>query len=98
MKEEILQTCGIRGKKGKQSIGKTFPTISRIDIMSGILSPELTKEDRFKLSNLYAEITYMEKKELKYIKEITVSSQDDLDIYEMLKSIRKQIKAKEEVV
>lgn len=86
MKKAVV--CSDKTEKRKKKIKKTFPTIRRVDIMSGILSPELSQIDRLKLSNLYAEITYMEKKDMKYISEIVVSCQSDLDIYEMLKKIK----------
>lgn len=60
--------------------------------MSGILSSDLNNDERFILSKLYAEIINMEKQDLKYISEIAVSSQGDLEIYEMLKKINKRKK------
>ena len=92
MSEEIFYTFEIGKKKDKQKIKKSFPVISRTDIMSGILSTSLDKETRSKLSNLYAEITYMEKRDLKYITEIAVSSPMESEIYDILKKLNnKQI-------
>lgn len=67
-----------------------IPSIRRTDIMRGILSHELNDIEKTKLSNLYAEITYMEKRDLKYIREITVSCQSDSEIYDILKKINKR--------
>lgn len=94
MQEAILYLNEVGKRKDKQKIKKTLPTISRSDIMSGILSSALNHNERAKLSNLYTEIVYMEKKDLKYIREIVVSSQSDLEIYEMLKKVRKQTSSK----
>lgn len=76
-------------KKRRQKIKKsmTIPTIQRTDIMTGLLSSDLNHAEHARLSNLYAEITYMEKTDLKYIREIAVSSQSDLEIYEMLEKL-----------
>lgn len=87
MEESIVCLKENDKKKSKSKINKTFPTIKRTDIMTGLLSTELTKKDKAKLSNLYAEITYMEKKDLKYITEITVSSQTDSEIYDILRHL-----------
>lgn len=91
MSEEKNFINGIRQKKKKN----LFPVIKRTDIMAGILSNSLDKETRMILSNLYAEITYMEQRDLKYITEITVSSQLESDIYDKLKMISNQHLVKE---
>lgn len=99
MQEAILYINEVGKRKGKQKVKKTFPTISRTDIMLGILSESLSDVERSKLSNLYAEILYMERRDLKYISEIAVSSQSDLEIYEMIKrfnKISKKLKEQEE--
>lgn len=89
MQETIcVRTTG--KKKKKVNPEKTIPTIDRIDIMSGILSAKLNQNERYKLANLYAEITYMEKIDLKYINQITVSCQSDLEVYEMLRKLKKE--------
>lgn len=81
---------GKRKQKGKKAMA--IPTIQRSDIMSGLLSPCFNSYERSQLSNLYAEITYMEKSDLKYISEIAVSSQSDMEIYEMLNRMKKATK------
>ncbi len=88
MIEEVLHVYEIGKKKDRRKGKKAFPVISRTDIMSGILSTTLDKETRSKLSNLYAEITYMEKRDLKYISEIAVSSQAESEIYDILKNTK----------
>lgn len=92
MQEAILYLNEVGKKKEKTKFKKTIPTIRRSDIMSGILSSDLNTEERLILSKLYAEIINMEKKDLKYISEIAVSSQHDLEIYEMLKRFNKHKK------
>ena len=92
MGDDILYVLEVGKRKDKPKRKKTFPTIKRIDIMDGILSPELDKETRSKLSNLYAEITYAEKVDLKYMTEIAVSSEEDLELYNILKDLSKQRK------
>ncbi len=89
MQEAILYINEVGKRKDKPKIKKSFPTISRTDIMMGILSEKLDSLERVKLSNLYAEIICMEKCDLKYISEIVVSSQNDLEIYELLKKMNK---------
>lgn len=88
----VLYVNEVGKRKRKRKIKKTIPTIQRSDIMSGILSTDLNHDERARLSNLYAEITYMEKKDLKYINEIVVSSKSDLEIYEMLKKLNSKSK------
>lgn len=88
----VLYVNEVGKRKRKRKIKKTIPTIQRSDIMSGILSTDLNHDERARLSNLYAEITYMEKKDLKYINEIVVSSKGDLEIYEMLKKLNSKSK------
>lgn len=97
MSEDILYVREVGKRKDKPKVKKTFPTIKRIDIMEGILSPELDKATRLKLSNLYAEITYMEMTDFKYISEIAVSSKDDFELYNILKCLNKQKKLKEKI-
>lgn len=87
MSEEVMHIYEIGKKKDRPKEKKTFPVIKRTDIMSGILCMSLDKETRLKLSNLYAEITYMEKRDLKYITEIAVSSQSESEIYDILKKL-----------
>lgn len=100
MLEEIVSLDNETKKQSKQSKKtKTIPSINRVDIMSGILSEDLDNAERLKLSNLYAEITYMEKKDMKYINKITVSSQSDLEIYEIIKKLNnKKNKLKNELL
>lgn len=98
MNEAILYLNEVGKRKNKQKNKTEIPTISRTDIMSGILSSELTDADRSKLSNLYGEIIYSEIKDLKYVSEITVSCQDDLEIYEMLKNLNKKKKTKAQAI
>ncbi len=88
MSEEVLYVNEIGKKKDKPKAKKSFPVIRRTDIMSGILSTTLDKETRLKLSNLYAEITYMEKRDFKYITEIAVSSQLESEIYDILNNLK----------
>lgn len=85
----IVSKNKIERKKRKPKREKTIPLIQRTDIMSGLLSSDLNRDERARLSNLYAEITYMEKEDLKYIREIAVSSQSDLEIYEMLNRMKR---------
>lgn len=96
MDEGILyvREVGKRKNKQKTKSKKSFPTIKRKDIMEGILSPELDKSTRSRLSNLYAEITYAEMIDLKYMTEVAVSSEDDLELYNILKTYNKQQKSK----
>ena len=91
MQETICVRPSQRRKK-KEKYENSIPTINRTDIMSGILSTNINQNDRYKLANLYAEITYMEKTDLKYINQITVSCQSDMEIYEILKKIKKEKK------
>lgn len=91
MQEAILHLNEVGNKK--KDINETIPTINRADIMEGILSTALNTSERSLLSNLYSEITYMEKKDLKYINKIAVSCQKDLEIYEILKKVIKKKKA-----
>lgn len=92
MQEAVLYLNKVGKRKEAHKIKKTLPMIQRSDIMSAILSADLTNVERSMLSNLYAEITYMEKRDLKYISEIAVSSQNDLEIYEILKKLNKKSK------
>lgn len=92
MQEAILYINEVGKRKNKPKIKKTFPTISRADLMSGILSENLSNIERSKLSDLYLEILCIEKQDLKYISEIPVSSKSDLEIYEMIKKNNKMSK------
>ena len=94
MNDDIFYVREVGKRKDKPKTKKTFPTIKRVDIMEGILSPDLDKSTRSRLSNLYAEITYTEMVDLKYITEIAVSSEDDLELYNILKCLNKQKKVK----
>ncbi|MBD5537867.1 MAG: hypothetical protein HDQ99_19890 [Lachnospiraceae bacterium] len=94
MGEDILYVREVGKRKDKPKPKKAFPTIKRVDLMEGILSPELDKATRLKLSNLYAEITYAEMTDSKYMSEIVVSSKDDLELYNILRYLNKQKKAK----
>ncbi len=87
MGEEVLHIYEIGKKKDKTKKKNLYPVIRRTDIMSGILSTSLDKDTRSRLSSLYAEITYMEKRDLKYITEIAVSSQSEYEIYKILKKM-----------
>lgn len=92
MNEDILYVREVGKRKNKQNFKKGFPTIKRTDIMEAILSSELDKSTRLRLSNLYAEITYAEMVDLKYISEIAVASEDDLELYNIIKKFVKQQK------
>lgn len=92
MDEQVLYVREVGKRKNKQKQKQSFPTIRRADIMEGILSPELDQSIRSKLSNLYAEITYAEMVDLKYMTEVTVSSEEDLELYNILKKYNKQRK------
>lgn len=97
MQDAILYINEVGKRKNKCKTKKTFPTINRSDIMSGILSEIVNESERTKLSKLYAEIIHMEKNDLKYISEIAISSQNDSDVYEILRRINKtQIEDKEQ--
>lgn len=76
--------------KSKRKTKQPFPIIKRTEIMEAILSPELDRSSRLKLSNLYAEITYIERIDLKYMSEVVVATEEDFEIYEILKKFRKQ--------
>lgn len=89
MREDILYVREVGKKTDKTKVKKTFPIIKRVDIMEAILSSELDKTTRLRLSNLYAEITYTERIDLKYISEIVVSSADDLELYNILREFNK---------
>ncbi len=88
----VIPTNSTKKDKKRLKKEKTIPIIQRTDIMSGLLCADLNHYERSRLSNLYAEITYMEKKDLKYISEIAVSSQSDVEIYEMLNRIKRTTK------
>mgnify|MGYP004534763185 CR=1 FL=1 len=90
MDEEILYVREVGKRKNKRKVKQAFPVIKRTDIMEAILSPELDKTSLSKLSNLYAEITYIEKLDLKYMSEIVVASKDDFEIYEILKNYKRK--------
>ena len=92
MSEDVLYVREVGKRKDKPKMKKAFPTIKRTDIMEGILSTELDKITRSKLSNLYAEITYAEMVDLKYMSEVAVSSEEDLELYRILKEFNKQRK------
>lgn len=92
MNEGILYVREVGKRKNKQNSKKGLPTIKRIDIMEALLSSELDKVTRLRLSNLYAEVTYAEMIDLKYMSEIAVSSEDDLELYNILKKFNKQRK------
>ena len=92
MGDDILYVLEVGKRKEKPRRKKSFPTIKRVDIMDGILSSELDKETRSRLSNLYAEITYTEKIDLKYISEVAVSSEEDLELYRILRELNRQRK------
>lgn len=94
MGEDILYVREVGKRRNKPKTKKAFPTIKRVDIMEGILSAELDKATRSKLSNLYAEITYVEMIDSKYMSEIAVSSKEDLELYNILKCLNKQKKLK----
>lgn len=81
-----------KGEKNERKPKQGFPIIKRTDIMKAILSSELDTESRLKLSNLYAEIIYTEKLDFKYISEIAVSSEKDLEIYQILRKLQRQQK------
>ena len=51
-----------------------FPTIKRYDIMEAILSKDVDDYYKDRLSNMFAEILYMERENMQYIDAITVSS------------------------
>ena len=88
-KMKIIYVNDTQHKKSKCKTKDTIPIIQRTDIMLALLSANLNHDEHARLSNLYAEITYMEKKDLKYISEIAVSSQSDLEVYETLNKIKK---------
>lgn len=90
MNEEILYVKEVGKRKNKRKPKQSFPVIKRTDIMEAILSPELDKISQSKLSNLYAEITYIEKIDLKYMSEVVVASKEDFEIYEILKKLQKK--------
>ena len=92
MGEENLYVREVGKRKSRQKCKKTFPTIKRDEIMTGILETDLDKYTRSRLSNLYAEITYIEMLDLKYMSEIVVSSKEDLELYNILKKYNKQKK------
>lgn len=87
--QETVKTTNVKEKKKRKTM-KSIPSINRVDIMSGILSANVNQDERYKLSNLYAEITYMEKSNLKYINKITVSCQSDMEIYEIIRRVKKK--------
>ena len=87
--QETVKSTNTNEKKKKKHL-KSIPSINRVDIMSGILSANVNHDERYKLSNLYAEITYMEKSDLKYINKITVSCQSDMEIYEIIRRVKKE--------
>lgn len=87
MQEAMLYINEIGNRKNKTKSKNMFPRINRSDIMSGILSEKINENERIKLSKLYAEIIYMETKDLKYISEIAVSSERDSEVFEILKKI-----------
>lgn len=90
MSEEILYVKKLEKSKNKKKQRQSFPVIKRTDIMEAILSSELDKTSQSKLSNLYAEITYIEKIDFKYMSEVIVASKEDLEIYEILKKLHKK--------
>lgn len=92
MEEEILYVREVGKRKNKRKTKQAFPVIKRTDIMEAILSSELDKTSRSKLSNLYAEITYIEKIDLKYMSEVVVASKEDFEVYEILKNLQKKRK------
>lgn len=96
MGEEQLYVREVGKRRSKQKAKKAFPTIKRDDIMTGILETTLDKSVRSKLSNLYAEITYTEMLDLKYMTEIVVSSKEDLELYNILKTYNRQKKSLKE--
>ena len=91
MEEEILYVREVGKRKNKRKTKQAFPVIKRTDIMEAILSSELDKTSRSKLSNLYAEITYIEKIDLKYMSEVVVASKEDFEVYEILKNLQKKM-------
>lgn len=94
MGEDVLYVLEVGKRKDKPKPQKSFPTIKRTDIMEGILSLDLDKTTRSKLSNLYAEITYAEMVDFKYMTEVAVSSEEDLELYNILRKFNKQQKQK----
>lgn len=80
MDEGILYVREVEKRKEKQNAKKGLPTIKRIDIMEAILSSDLDRVTRLRLSNLYAEMV-----DLKYMSEIAVPSEDNLELYNILK-------------
>lgn len=89
MEEALLYINEVGKRKNKPKNKSTFPVISRSDIMAAILSESINDFERIKLSNLYAEIICMEKKDLKYISQIAVSSKSDFEVYEIIKKINR---------
>jgi hypothetical protein len=88
MRKKILCVKEIKRSNGKPK--QDFPIINRTDVMEAILSNELDENSRLRLSNLYAEITYIEQIDLKYMSEIVVSNEEDLEAYNILQDYRKQ--------
>lgn len=80
----------------KNKVKNTFPIIQRYDVMEAILSVDINEHERSKLSNIYSEILNMERIDLKYIDKITVSSNDDSEVYDILSKWKthKRCKAK----
>ena len=89
MQEAMLYINEIDKRKSKPKTRNMFPMINRSDIMSGILSENINENERIMLSKLYAEIIFMERKDLKYISEIAVSSQRDSEVFDILQKIRR---------
>lgn len=90
MNEEILYVREVGKRKNRRKLKQALPVIKRTDIMEAILSSELDKTFQAKLSNLYAEITYIEKIDQKYMSEVVVASKEDFEIYEILKKRKRK--------
>lgn len=96
--ESVIHVVGENKRTYKLKSKKIFPTIKRNDLMEAIISFEIDKSDKSKLSNLYYNIVCKEKENLRYITEVSVTSKLDLEIYNLLRSLKDMDNSKKKKV
>ena len=95
MEQSILCVEKDKSYLQKRKLKSTFPTIQRKDVMEYILSDIATKSEKALLSSVYSEIIRMETKKMQYITEIAISSQEEADIYDLIKRLKKEERMQE---
>ena len=90
MDEAVLYVREVGKRSQKRKKKSSFPTIQRHDVMACIISDVATKKEKALLSKLYHEIILMEAGTMEYIAEIAVSSQEDANMYDLVKRLKRE--------